>query len=90
MVKVKAGTPPTLKPYASARQVREKIRAALKRQALIDANSIHIEVLGGKVTLTGRASSWQTIEDAANAAWAAPGVAQVIDRVKMSMTIGTR
>jgi len=38
------------------------------------------------VTLTGKASSWQSIEDAANAAWAAPGVTQVIDQVKMQMT----
>jgi hypothetical protein len=32
------------------------------------------------------ASSWQTIEDAAHAAWAAPGVTEVIDQVKMQMT----
>jgi osmotically-inducible protein OsmY len=77
----------TLKPHASASQVKEKIQAALKRQAVTDAHSIHIETSGGKVTLTGHASSWQSIEDAANAAWAAPGVTDVVDRVKMVMTI---
>jgi len=68
-------------------QVRDKVLAALQRQATTDAKSINIETSGGKVTLTGHASSWQSIEDAANAAWAAPGVTQVIDQVKMSMTI---
>jgi osmotically-inducible protein OsmY len=76
----------TLKPEASAAQVKEKIQAALQRQATTDTNSIHIDTSGGKVTLTGKASSWQSIEDAANAAWAAPGVTQVVDQVKMSMT----
>jgi osmotically-inducible protein OsmY len=76
-----------LKPHASAAQVKEKVEAALQRQATKDAKSIHIDTSGGKVTLTGHASSWQSIEDAANAAWAAPGVTEVIDQVKMSMTL---
>ncbi len=77
----------TLKPETSAAQVKEKIQSALRRQAATDTNSIHIETSGGKVTLTGHASSWQSIEDAANAAWAAPGVTQVVDQVKMAMTL---
>ncbi|MGD0674085.1 MAG: BON domain-containing protein [Polyangiaceae bacterium] len=71
---------------ASVVQVKEKIESALERQAKTDTNSIQIVVSGGKVTLTGTASSWQTIEDAANAAWAAPGVTDVIDQVKLAMT----
>ena len=71
---------------ASPAQVKEKIEAALQRQATADARSIHIHASGGKVTLTGKASSWQAIEDAANAAWAAPGVTEVVDHVKHSMT----
>jgi osmotically-inducible protein OsmY len=75
-----------LKPQTSASQVKEKIEAALQRQATTDTNSIHIDTSGGKVTLTGHASSWQSVEDAANAAWAAPGVTEVVDQVQMQMT----
>ncbi len=75
-----------LVPHTCAALVKEQVEAALQRQASADARSIRIETSGGKVTLTGHASSWQSIEDAANAAWAAPGVTQVIDQVKMSMT----
>jgi osmotically-inducible protein OsmY len=67
-------------------QVKESVLAALQRQATTDAKSIQIETSGSKVTLTGHASSWQSIEDAANAAWAAPGVTEVVDQVRMSMT----
>jgi osmotically-inducible protein OsmY len=79
----------TLKPQpsmaASTSQVKEKIQSALQRQATSDTNSIHIDTSGGKVTLSGHASSWQTIHDAENAAWAVPGVTEVVDRVKMQL-----
>ncbi len=75
-----------LKPdTASAAKVKEGVQAALQRQATTDGNSIHIETSGGQVTLTGHASSWQAIEDASNAAWAAPGVTDVRDQLKMQM-----
>jgi osmotically-inducible protein OsmY len=77
----------TMKPETSVAQVKEKVEAALQRQATADAKSIRVDLSGGLVTLTGYASSWQSIEDAANAAWAAPGVTQVIDQVKMQMTL---
>lgn len=77
----------TLKPQASTAEVKEKVQAALQRQATADARSIQVETSGGKVTLTGHASSWQSIEDAAHAAWAAPGVTEVVDQVKISMTM---
>jgi osmotically-inducible protein OsmY len=77
----------TLRPEASAAQVKEKVLAALERQATTDAKSINVDASGGKVTLTGQASSWQSIEDASSAAWAAPGVTEVVNLVKMSMTI---
>lgn len=76
----------SLTPQASADAVKQKVQAALQRQARVDAKSIHVETSGGKVTLTGHASSWQNIEDAAAAAWAAPGVTEVIDQVKMTMS----
>jgi osmotically-inducible protein OsmY len=78
-----------LKPSVSASEVKEQIQAALRRQASRDVQSIHVETTGSKVTLTGHASSWQSIEDAANAAWAVPGVTEVFDLVKMRLTLPT-
>ena len=75
----------TLKPGASVAEVKEKVEAALLRQARSDAKSIRIEASGGKVTLTGHASSWQSMEDATEAAWAAPGVTDVVDKVSITI-----
>jgi osmotically-inducible protein OsmY len=75
----------TLEPQTSPEEVRGQIQSALQRQATADTHSIHIDTAGGKVTLSGHASSWQSIGDAASAAWSAPGVTDVQDNVKMQM-----
>jgi len=75
-----------LKNHAVASQVKAEVEAALLRQATADARSIQVVAVGGKVTLTGHASSWQAIEDATGAAWAAPGVTEVVSQVQMIMT----
>jgi osmotically-inducible protein OsmY len=78
---VGVGNDITIKPQASTEKVKEKVQAALQRQATTDTNSIKIETSGGKVTLSGHASSWKSIDDASSAAWAAPGVTEVVDRI---------
>jgi osmotically-inducible protein OsmY len=75
----------TLVQHASAALVQERVSAALRRQAVADMHSIRVETAGGRVTLSGSASSWHAIEDATAAAWAAPGVTAVIDEVRLSM-----
>ncbi len=72
----------SLKPsMPTAEKVKERVEAALKRQATTDANSIKVETSGSKVTLSGYASSWASIDDASSAAWAAPGVTEVVQRI---------
>lgn len=70
-----------VKPMISPIEVKSKIEAALKRNAELDAKGITVGTADGKVTLEGNVRSWTERVDAENAAWAAPGVKAVDDRL---------
>jgi len=70
-----------VRPKLQPTEVKEKIEAALKRSAEVDSKKIIVQTTDGTVTLTGSVRSWFEREDAVNAAWAAPGVTKVVDRI---------
>ena len=74
----------SIKAGASVDQVQKKVQAALQRQATADANNIVVNTSGGVVTLSGNASSLRAIADARDAAWAAPGVTEVVEHVAIA------
>lgn len=74
----------TIKPAIMPRDVKTKIEAALQRQAHIDSLGISVDVMDDKITLTGPVSSWAERKAVLNAAWAAPGVSRVYDKMIVS------
>lgn len=61
--------------------IRHRIEQAFERQADLEAERISVEARDGKVTLTGSVSSWNKRSAAERAAWAAPGVTEIEDRL---------
>jgi hypothetical protein len=63
-----------VRPDVKAQDVKQKIQSAFQRQASLDAKDIKVNVDGSAVILQGTVHSWREKDDAAIAAWAAPGV----------------
>jgi osmotically-inducible protein OsmY len=62
-------------------EVKEKIEKALQRTAELEASRITVETEGGRVILKGKVRAWYERDIAERAAWSAPGVTEVQDRI---------
>jgi osmotically-inducible protein OsmY len=70
-------------PTPDAGDVKEGIKKALKRNAKLDASDLAVTSSNGTVTIDGTVRSWAEHDEALAAAWAAPGVTQVDDRMNV-------
>ena len=68
-------------PKVSTSDVRERIEEAFERQADLEAERIKVTADGSRVTLSGNVSSWSKRNAAERAAWAAPGVTYIDDKL---------
>lgn len=77
----------SLLPQSKPTEIKQKITAALQRNATLDAEKIKVESSGNKVILTGTVRSWTEKMDAEEAACAAPGVTMVQNNLKIESEI---
>lgn len=75
----------TIKSHVQSADVKRKIEDALKRSAEVEAQGIRVSLLGdGKVALDGKVHDWHERDAVSLAAWSAPGVVSVDDRLTIA------
>jgi osmotically-inducible protein OsmY len=72
-----------VRPHVAPVEIKRKIEEALRRSAELDASSITVETRGSEVILRGTVRSWAEREQADEAAWKAPGVTKVDNRIQI-------
>jgi len=73
-----------VKPKISPADIKRKIEEAFRRSAEVDAKRVTVEAREGEVVLKGTVRSWAERQEAERAAWSAPGVKKVDDRITIS------
>lgn len=72
-----------LKDQPVSSNVADRIREALVRHAEREAKDVRVEVSGRQVTLRGTVDSWEDRVVAQGAAFSAPGVASVVNELRL-------
>lgn len=72
-----------VKPKVSPSNVKAEIEDALFRNAELEADEVRISVSGDTVTLDGQVKAYYERDLVERAAWAAPGVRQVVDHIRI-------
>jgi osmotically-inducible protein OsmY len=70
-----------VKPKAKADDIKERIEAALARNAVLDTRKLRVTVEGKTVKLEGHVHLWLERKAAEDAAWAVPGVNHVENHI---------
>ena len=74
-----------VQPPVSKHEIETGIKQAMVRNAVVDADRVHVSVSGGHVTLTGTVRSFAERREAQDGAWRAKGVTAVTNTIAVQV-----
>ena len=72
-----------VRPQVPPVEIKRRIEQALRRAAELDASRLSVEANGSEIILRGTVRSWAEREQAERAAWSAPGISKVDNRIRV-------
>jgi osmotically-inducible protein OsmY len=79
-----------LKPTVSGANIKDRIDAALKRQAILDAQKVSVKVTGNQVSLEGSVSNWAERDVIRHVVWSTAGVQSLVDNMRYEVQPSTQ
>lgn len=76
-----------IKPSLNPTDIKKKISNAFQRSATLDSENIQVETVNDKVIIKGKVRSLAEKKEAERAAWLAPGVSSVDNRIEIDTEI---
>jgi osmotically-inducible protein OsmY len=73
-------------PNSPPQDAKERIKAALKRNHYIDSTKVNVKIAGNKVILSGEVRNIEEKNAVEYAAWSAPGITDVDNRLVVNLT----
>lgn len=74
----------SIRKRATSKDVKHEIVKALHRHAGLEASNVNVSVQGDTVTLNGEVDTYFDMDIVEDAAWAAPGVTKVVDKLRIA------
>lgn len=76
-----------IKPSISPKDIQKKITESFQRNAILDAEKIHVEIIGSKAIIRGKVHSWSEKNDAEKVVWTVSGIDRVENKVEVDSEV---
>ena len=76
-----------IKPSISPKDIQKKISEAFQRNAILDSERVHVEIIGSKAIIRGKVYSWFEKNEAEKVVWTISGIDRVENKIEVDSEV---